>query len=1014
MIGNLNGHLNAQNGAVETLEVVIMVDPYSTGCVIAREIVKRGYKVFALWSHDIADENKLHVPSSCADLKYTKEVTSLGPENLEGTAKLLRDSVREINAKIVSLICGGEHGVGLADALGEHMGLVSNGTSVPQRRDKKLQQELIKAQGLRSVRQAGGRDFDRDVKDFLLNEEYPVVVKPVESAGSDGVKLCYTFEEAKEHFHLLINSQMRVGAASGASVLCQEFLKGVEYVVDHVSRDGVHKTVMVWVYDKRPANGGDFVYFGLIPIDSESEEAKILIPYVRGVLDAMGVKHGASHGEVIMTSDGPCLVEMNCRAHGGDGNWRSLVRGLNGGYSQVEATVDAFLDPDSFHGLPDKMPSPFKQWGQEVTLVSYSKGTVMSTTGFDVIRKLPSFVMLETGYHVGSEVQHTIDLFTCIGSVILMHSDPAVVKRDHDFIRYLEEINGLFMYESKIENLKRPRGEQTVLQTVEESNFQNPDVSDDEEASDVVKQNLEKKESKKVPHKRVFSSDGPTLIRHMSIDRPELGGPLVKRKTTVKASEEVVIVVDPCSTGACIAKELQKRTYNVIALWSRHTTDPIKRHIPLDCTNMRYMAQVNEHSTLEATLEQVVKAAKTYRIVACLCGADSGIALSDAISEKLSVRTNGTNLKTHPLRRNKQLQQDAIKSVGLRSIRQAGGSDREQGNTVYEFLNCPSNYPMVVKPRESHWVAGSDAVKLCHSYDEASQHFDLLMKTQKMVGIANAGVLCQEFLKGVEYVVDHVSREGVHKTTMLWVYDKRPANGSNYVYFGLVPVLADSQDAKLIIPYVRKCLDAMGLKNGPSHAEVIMDADGPCLVEMNSRAHGGDGIWAPLTRALTGGYTQIDVTVDAYLDQDRFSKLPDRPCVPFHASGQELMLVSYSRGTVMSTPGLEKIKELPSFVYLETGVKPGTEVDYTTDLFSNVGSVILMHPDETQLQADVAYIRQMEKSNGLFVYKPQQMYLKAPTSIFGVPRPGTPSSTLDGAKVAHRRVISSDRPDMFW
>ena len=74
---------------------------------------------------------------------------------------------------------------------------------------------------------------------------------------------------------------------------------------------------MVWVYDKRPANGADFCYFGCVPIDSESHEAKILIPYCRAILDAMGVKHGASHAEIIVTPDGPCLVEMNCRANGG-------------------------------------------------------------------------------------------------------------------------------------------------------------------------------------------------------------------------------------------------------------------------------------------------------------------------------------------------------------------------------------------------------------------------------------------------------------------------------------------------------------------------------------------------------------------------------------------------------------------------------------------------------------------------------------------------------------------------
>ena len=90
---------------------------------------------------------------------------------------------------------------------------------------------------------------------------------------------------------------------------------------------------MVWVYDKRSANGCAFVYFGCVPIDSNTPEAKLLIAYTRRVLDALDVKNGtqprafasllfsttintllrslcagASHGEVMMTNDGPCLV----------------------------------------------------------------------------------------------------------------------------------------------------------------------------------------------------------------------------------------------------------------------------------------------------------------------------------------------------------------------------------------------------------------------------------------------------------------------------------------------------------------------------------------------------------------------------------------------------------------------------------------------------------------------------------------------------------------------------------
>ena len=47
--------------------------------------------------------------------------------------------------------------------------------------------------------------------------------------------------------------------------------------------------------------------------------------------------------------------------------------------------------------------------------------------------------------------------------------------------------------------------------------------------------------------------------------------------------------------------------------------------------------------------------------------------------------------------------------------------------------------------------------------------------------------------------------------------------------------------------------------------------------------------------ALTGGYTQVNATLDAFLEPDKFKKLPDEPPAPFLASGQEVLLVSFAR-----------------------------------------------------------------------------------------------------------------------
>merc|ERR1712226_400170 len=160
-----------------------------------------------------------------------------------------------------------------------------------------------------------------------------------------------------------------------------------------------------------------------------------------------------------MTADGPCLVEMNCRAHGGDGNWMSLARALTGGYSQVDAGVGTFVDQAAFQSLPDIPPTPFHAAGQEVMLVSFTEGTVKAMPGYEVIKNLASFVCLETGIRIGTKIDYTTDLFTNVGSAILMHTDPAQVKKDVEIIRQLERDCALFELEMHAETLGRPRTE---------------------------------------------------------------------------------------------------------------------------------------------------------------------------------------------------------------------------------------------------------------------------------------------------------------------------------------------------------------------------------------------------------------------------------------------------------------------------------------------------------------------------------------------------------------------------
>ena len=118
--------------------------------------------------------------------------------------------------------------------------------------------------------------------------------------------------------------------------------------------------------------------------------------------------------------------------------------------------------------------------------------------------------------------------------------------------------------------------------------------------------------------------------------------------------------------------------------------------------------------------------------------------------------------------------------------------------------------------------------RLC---SQARDHFEFLRKSSRWCGAQGCGILLQEYLLGTEYIIDHVSCDGVHKTTMLWMYDSQVVNGSR-VCVAQQPISSDTFIGKELIEYTRNCLDALCVCNGASHTEVMWTSSGPCLVEV--------------------------------------------------------------------------------------------------------------------------------------------------------------------------------------
>ncbi|MEW2353475.1 ATP-grasp domain-containing protein [Spirillospora sp. NPDC029432] len=334
----------------------------------------------------------------------------------------------------VAVVPGGEVGVEFCDLLSERLGTpTANGTSLSAaRRDKHTMVETIKRAGLRGARQLRVADAD-ELADWHRDLGGRVVIKPLRSAGGDGVSFCDTPAESVRAYRALLGSR-DIFAGRNDSVVAQEYLPGTEYMVNTVSRDGRHHVCDIWKTTRINANGITDLCDALRLIASDEKEVPALTAYAGRVLDALGIRHGPAHVEIRMTPDGPCLVEVGARIAGGD---IPYYASLGIGESQIDWTVDAYVRPERFHERCGR-PYEVRRFCAMVAMVSPYEGTLREYRGAEEIRALESLHDMKLLVKPQGRLRRTVDDLSYPVIVTLMDPSDEVVARDIGTIRYLD------------------------------------------------------------------------------------------------------------------------------------------------------------------------------------------------------------------------------------------------------------------------------------------------------------------------------------------------------------------------------------------------------------------------------------------------------------------------------------------------------------------------------------------------------------------------------------------------
>lgn len=404
-----------------------------------------------------------------------------------------------------------------------------------------------------------------------------------------------------------------------------------------------------------------------------------------------------------------------------------------------------------------------------------------------------------------------------------------------------------------------------------------------------------------------------------------------------------VIIVDPYSSGATLASAFRKLRLEPICVLSYPPPPPVytRGFRPDD-----FAVTLSE----EIGLGQVVRELSPVKPIAVIAGSESGVILADALGAALAPWSANDPARASA-RRHKG---DMVKALEARGVATIATTCVARPEEAVEWVRRSQldGRDLVVKPAKS---ALTDGVCLVPGGDGVTAAVSSLLGTTNAFGLTNNEVVVQERILGTEYVVDTFSFDGRVSVTNVCRYSKAAVGSAFAVYESIEFLPFNDPEITGLIDYVGKTLDALGVRFGLAHTEVMMSSAGPRLIETGSRPPGA-GLPA-LTEVATGdsGIRRLA----RYLAGDHTIPLDYR--LDWHVTG--VYFIARQPGVVANTAAYEKMRDLPSCRHLQVNVRDGDHVSATTDLLSTLrlGWAVLAHSDAQIVRRDHKAIREIER-----------------------------------------------------
>lgn len=273
----------------------------------------------------------------------------------------------------------------------------------------------------------------QQIEAFANTHGFPLILKPANLSKSLLITRCDSMPELLAAWKQTIQEAPALYARFTDGLqprfILEEFMPGsVHTIMGFVDKNGdiaLADEIVDNVTAKEAGFNDSFIFSRTIPSRLDAHDQDALRECAKLGIQALGLRSCAAHVELVLTKDGPRLIEIGARV----GGYRTVMYNEASGIDVIKATLQAY-DGE----LPD-LTSHKHSFYRAIEIFPEHKGAFVEATNFVTVAKLPSILTARVKPKPGQIIGKAAEGFKAAIVIELSSTSKDQISADYEYIR---------------------------------------------------------------------------------------------------------------------------------------------------------------------------------------------------------------------------------------------------------------------------------------------------------------------------------------------------------------------------------------------------------------------------------------------------------------------------------------------------------------------------------------------------------------------------------------------------